>query len=70
MHILRDFFLGLRSYWKAFLFIREHRLYWYALFPASLVLGIYELGHWLRQHRFETDTHTMNGPDVITGNTP
>lgn len=61
MTFIRDFVLGIRAYWKAFLFIRERKLYWYALIPAFLMLGIYQSGAWLQQHRFESDTRTMNG---------
>lgn len=58
---VKDFLIGMRAYWKAFLFIREHRLYWYALIPAFLMLGIYQLGSWMQQHLFTADTTTLNG---------
>lgn len=61
MSFIRDFTLGLRAYWKAFLFIVERKLYWYALIPAFLMLGIYQAGSWIQQHRFVSDTSTMNG---------
>lgn len=61
MSFIRDFILGIRSYWKAFLFIRERKLYWYALIPAFLMLGIYQIGATLQQHRFTSNTSTMNG---------
>src|SRR5690606_36423367 len=50
-----------KSYWKAVLFIRDHQLYWYALIPALLMLGIYQIGYQLKQHHFVADTSTMNG---------
>lgn len=61
MNFLTDFRLGLRAYWKAFQFIRMHRLYWFALLPALLMLGIYQVGSWLQTRQFEADTATMNG---------
>lgn len=53
--------LGMRAYWKAFLFIIDRKLYWYALIPAFLMLGIYQSGSWIQEHRFASDTRTMNG---------
>lgn len=53
--------LGLRAYRKAFLFIRDHRLQWYALIPAFLMLGIYQIGAWLKNRHFTADVSTMNG---------
>lgn len=61
MRFIHDFMLGLRAYWKAFLFIIERRLYWYALIPAFLMLGIYQVGSLMQHHRFASDTSTMNG---------
>lgn len=61
MIFIRDFVIGLRSFWKAFLFIRKHKLYWYALIPALLMLGIYQLGTTIRTHHFVSNVKTMNG---------
>ena len=61
MKVLNDFIHGIKSYWKAVLFIREHKLYWYALIPAFLMLGIYQAGYFLKQHHFVADASTMNG---------
>lgn len=61
MHFFQEFMLGLRAYRKAFLFIRTHRLQWYALIPAFLMLGIYQIGAWLKQRHFTADVSTMNG---------
>lgn len=61
MIFIRDFIIGLRSFWKAILFIREHKLYWYALLPALLMLGIYQLGEIIRTHHFVSNVKTMNG---------
>lgn len=61
MKIVKDFSHGIKSYWKAVLFIREHKLYWYALIPAFLMLGIYQIGYWVKQHHFVADSTSMNG---------
>jgi CysZ protein len=61
MRFIREFKLGIASYWKALLFMREHKLYWYILIPAVLMLGIYQLGYWISEHQFTTETKTMNG---------
>lgn len=61
MKIVKDFSHGIKSYWKAVLFIRDHKLYWYALIPALLMLGIYQIGYQLKQHHFVADSSTMNG---------
>lgn len=61
MNFIKDFVLGMRAYWKAFLFIRERKMYWYALIPAFLMLGIYQVGSWIQYRQFDTDTSTMNG---------
>jgi CysZ protein len=36
-------------------------MYWYALIPAFLMLGIYQVGSWIQYRQFDTDTSTMNG---------
>ncbi len=61
MKMVTDFTHGIKSYWKAVLFIRDHQLYWYALIPAVFMLGIYQVGYQLKQHQFIADTSTMNG---------
>jgi CysZ protein len=61
MNFFSDFRLSLRAYWKAYQFIRIHRLYWFALIPAILMLGIYQVGAWFQARQFEAETTTMNG---------
>lgn len=61
MHYLQDFWLGLKSYGKAMRFIREHKLYWYFLFPAVLMLGIYKFGHWIKYRPISAELDNMNG---------
>lgn len=61
MQFFKEFGIGIKAYWKAFLFMREHKLFWYILIPAVLMLGIYQIGYLLKTHHFEADTRTMNG---------
>lgn len=44
MNFIRHFILGIKSYWKAIGYIREHKLYWYLPIPATLMLIIYSIG--------------------------
>jgi CysZ protein len=44
MQFFRNFFLGLRSYYKAIKFIIAHKFYWYLIIPAILMLVIYYIG--------------------------
>ena len=60
MRFLKEFRIGLVSYWEAFLFIRKHKLYWYVIIPALLMLGIYRLGESIRNHVFSSDVSNMN----------
>jgi CysZ protein len=60
MHFFRDFFLGLRMYWKALVFMKENRLFWYVPIPAVFMLGIYKLGDLLRQHHTSISSENMN----------
>lgn len=57
------FIIGLKSYVKAAEYIVKNKVYWYALFPAVLMLGIYKFGDFLLQHRFEVELKTLN--DII-----
>lgn len=61
MQFFKDYYRGLQSYWKALLFVIQHKMYWYAVIPAILMLGIYQCGNWIMHHSFVTDTSTMNG---------
>lgn len=61
MQFFRHFWLGLKSYAEAVRFIREHRLYWYFLIPAILMLLIYQLGDWIRSHTPSPEFDSMNG---------
>lgn len=63
MRFFRNLWIGYRAYLKAFRFIREHKLYYYILFPAVLMLGIYQLGHLIHVHIPSSEVHNMN--DII-----
>lgn len=63
MRFFKNLFFGLRAYWKALKFIKEHRLYWYMLIPAILMLGIYKLGDMIRLHQPLMREDTMN--DIV-----
>ncbi|TNE53184.1 MAG: hypothetical protein EP338_11640 [Bacteroidetes bacterium] len=63
MRFAKEFFNGLYYCWEALLFIRKHKLYWYVIFPAILMLGIYQAGNMIRSHVFTSDISTMN--DIV-----
>ncbi len=63
MLILKEFIIGIRSFWEAFLFIKKHKLYWYGIIPAILMLGIYQIGSSIKSHVFSMEVHTMN--DIV-----
>lgn len=54
---------GVRAYWKAIRFLIEHRLYWYMLIPAVLMLIIYYLGSLVSNHHILPDVETTN--DIV-----
>lgn len=60
MKFLTHFFFGLKSYWKAILFIKEQKFYWYILIPAIFMLGIYKIGSRIQQHSFVPRVENMN----------
>ncbi len=50
----------MRAYLKAVKFIIEHKLYWYLIFPAVLMLIIYKLGAMVKNHTMKPDAENMN----------
>jgi CysZ protein len=60
MRFLKNVLFGLRAYWKALIFIKTHRLYYYILIPAILMLGIYKVGDMIRLHQPALNDDTMN----------
>jgi CysZ protein len=63
MRFFRNLFLGYRAYIKAFRFIMEHRLYWYVVIPAVLMLGIYQVGYMIQGHAPDTSARNIN--DIV-----
>ncbi|MFT5582408.1 MAG: CysZ protein [Psychromonas sp.] len=63
MRFVKHFWLGILSYKKAIAFIWEHKLYMYIAIPAILMLGIYQLGYWIKSHHFRPELHTFN--DIV-----
>lgn len=61
IQFFKEFWLGISSFWKAFQFIREHRLYWYFLIPAVFMLLIYYLGNLILHYNVDADLSNMNG---------
>jgi len=63
MRFLRNLLVGLKAYYHAVIFIREHRLYWFLPVPAVLMLGIYKLGDAIRIHQIQIRDESMN--DIV-----
>lgn len=61
MQFLREFWIGLSSYAGALRFIRQHKLWWYALIPAVLMLLLYHLGYRLMNRTPDFNFSNMNG---------
>ncbi len=61
VRFFNEFWLGLKSYWEAFRFIRENRLYWYFFIPAILMLVIYYVGNRILRSEIDADLSNMNG---------
>jgi CysZ protein len=60
MRFFQNLLVGLRAYVKAFRFILDHKLYWYVLIPAILMLGIYQLGFMIELNKPEAKAENMN----------
>lgn len=61
LHFINEFVVGVKSYWKALTFIREHRLYWYYIIPALLMLAIYFVGNRILHMEITPNFSNMNG---------
>lgn len=61
MQFFKHFWLGLKSYREAILFIHRNRWYWYFLIPAGLMLCIYKIGDLIRHHSVTSNFDNMNG---------
>ncbi|MES2799016.1 MAG: EI24 domain-containing protein [Bacteroidota bacterium] len=60
MRFFKNFLFGLRAYWKALRFIKEHKLYWFALIPAILMLFMYYFGTKITSRHYVLDDKNMN----------
>lgn len=60
MKFIKGFLFGLKSYYKAIKFIIEHKLYWYLIIPALLMLVIYQLGHAIKTHYVAPEVSNVN----------
>lgn len=60
MQFIRNFFLGLRAYYKAIKFIIEHKFYWYIVIPAALMLVIYQIGSLIKANYTLPQAENMN----------
>jgi CysZ protein len=60
MHFIKDLYTGLWAYWRALIFMKENRLYWYIPIPAILMLGIYKLGELIRSYHTSIPGENMN----------
>lgn len=63
MKFFQNMGLGYRSYYDAIKFVFQHRMYWYFLIPAVLMLGIYSIGAWLKKGWDTPDVENMN--DIV-----
>lgn len=61
MRFLKEFWLGIQSYYQAIQFIRTHKLWWFAIIPAISMLIIYYLGYLLLNRQINYDFSNMNG---------
>lgn len=60
MQFFSDFFFGLKAYWKAIKFVRQHKFYWYILIPAVLMLWIYKIGENIQDRKSVPHAENMN----------
>lgn len=60
MRFLKNLLFGYRAYFKAFRFVIEHKLYWYLIFPAVLMIIIYSIGAEIKQHYVHAEATNMN----------
>ncbi len=63
MRFFKNAWIGIKAYIFAFRFIIEHKLYLYILFPALLMLGIYQIGALIQLHAPVSKANNMN--DIV-----
>lgn len=61
MRFIKNLFIGYRAYIKAFRLIIDYKLYFYIIFPAILMLGIYQVGFMIHLHEPKATATSMNG---------
>lgn len=61
MRFIKNLFIGYKAYIKAFRLIIDYKLYFYIIFPAILMLGIYQLGFRIHLHEPKATATSMNG---------
>ncbi len=61
MRFIKNLFIGYKAYIKAFRLIIDYKLYFYIIFPAILMLGIYQLGFMIHLHEPKATATSMNG---------
>lgn len=60
MRFLKNLIFGYKAYFKAIKFIFEHKLYWFFMIPAGLMLVIYKIGSMIQEHYIAPDAENMN----------
>lgn len=63
MKFFQNMGLGYRSYIDAIKFVFKHKMYWYFLIPATLMIGIYSIGAWLKKGWDQPNAENMN--DIV-----
>ena len=63
MAFFNELLLGFTSFWKAVKLIRSHKLYWFMLFPAALMPGIYSIGAYVMKMPVNVEVRTVN--DIV-----
>ncbi|AEA44321.1 EI24 domain-containing protein [Fluviicola taffensis] len=61
MRFFKNLLIGYRAYIKAFRLILDYKLYLYIIFPAILMLGIYQIGFMIHIHEPKANATNMNG---------
>ena len=64
LRLIKDFFLGIRAYFKAFIFVYEYNLWLYFIVPVLVSIGLYYGGDMileeLKYHDFNKGLHGLN----------
>jgi len=60
MRFLRNLIFGYKSYIKAIKFIIEHKMYWFFIIPAILMLVVYKIGEWIQSRPMDLAAENMS----------